>query len=100
MLFVPISKLKTQLTKAMSHLALSQVDGSGPIEQAGFRAMKSEAGVQLRLTLRIPCDAPGLLSVVGEKAKPAGNELAVPHRPSISSGCVNLRLKRGSMLPG
>lgn len=95
MLIVPISKLKTQLTKAMSHLAPCQVDGSGPIKQAGFRTMKSEAGVQLRLavTLRIPCDAPGLLSIVGEKAKPAGNELAVPLRPSISLGYVNMMLK-------
>lgn len=57
--------------------------------------MKSEAGVQLRLavTLRIPCDALGLLSIVGEKGKPAGNELAVPLRPSISLGYVNMMLK-------
>lgn len=58
--------------------------------------MKSEAGVQVRLAItpRIPCDAPGLLSIVGEKAKPAGNELAVLHSPSIYFGCAcDLMLK-------
>lgn len=96
MLIVPIAKMKTRLTKAMSHLASVQVAGSSPTKQGGFRAMKSGAGVQLRLdiTPRIPCDAPGLLSIVSEKAKPAGNELAVPHSPSIYFGCAcNLMLK-------